>query len=296
MNLAATYDAAARKVHITGNFANNSPVLLYAAASGKPVGYGTGTGFTTVQHASAPSFVTSWAVATPGTYVVLAVENGVTERATVTIGPAAAPALALAVTPDLAPAPAKDASVIHPPVAGSAPVSTPGLDQSPSSADAIGTTDSLQLSAPGDRPINPSGGSNHPIGGSGLNLLFASPGSDATSEGANGDYLYASPGNDTLSGGAGANFMQAGSDPGSTMFDLHMADAAKGIISGFRLGQDHLHVTEPTGAALAGSGVAALIGGATSDAGDKAVLHLSEHHDVTLSGIGIAKLGGGMFG
>jgi Ca2+-binding RTX toxin-like protein len=212
----------------------------------------------------------------------LAVENGVTEQATVTIGPAAAPAVSSAV--------ASDSTVTSP------PGPTLDLDRSHSSTDATGTTNTLRLSAPDDRPIDPSSGNNHLVGGSGLGLLFAGTGTDGASGGANSDYLSASSGNDTLSGGAGANFMQAGSGPGSTMFDLQMADAAKDIISGFRLGQDHLHVTNPTGVALAGPGVAALIGGATSDAAGNAVLHLSEHHDVTLSGIGVAKLGSGMFG
>jgi hypothetical protein len=294
LNLAAIYDTAAHRVHITGDFANNSPVLLYAAANGKPVGYGTGTGFTTIQHASAPSFATNWGISVPGTYVVLAVENGVAERTTVTIGPAATPAVASAAASD--PAPVKDTSLIHSPVV--APLLAATLNQDPShlSSGVAGTADTLQLNAPDDQPINIGSGNNHLIGGSEFSLLFAGSGSDALSGSTNSDYLSASSGNDTLSGGAGTNFMQAGSGPGTTTFDLHMADAAKDIISGFRLGQDHLHVTDPTGAALAGSGIAALIGGATSDAGGSAVFHLSGQHDVTLSGIGVAKLGSGMFG
>jgi hypothetical protein len=296
LNLAATYDLAAHRVHITGDFANNSPVLLYAAANGKPVGYGTGTGFTTVQHSSAPSFATNWAVSTPGTYVVLAVQNGVTERATVTVGPAAEPAVTSAAASDPASGPANGASLIHLPI--STPLLAPTLKQDPAhlSGGVGGTTDTLQLSAVDDRPIDIGAGNNHLIGGSEFGLLFAGSASDALSGSTNSDYLSASSGNDTLSGGAGTNFMQAGSGPGSTTFDLHLADAAQDIISGFRQGRDHLHVTDPTGAALTGSGIAALIGGATSDAGGNAVLHLSEHHDVTLSGIGTAKLGGGMFG
>jgi hypothetical protein len=268
LNLAATYDTAAHRVHITGNFANDSPVLLYAAASGKPVGYGTGTGFTTVQHTSAPSFATNWAISTPGTYVVLAVENGVTERATVTI-PAAAPVVA------------------------SAAASNPTPSHLSSSTARI--ADTLQLSAD-DQPVDIGSGNNHLVGGSELGLLFAGSASDALSGSTNSDYLSASSGSDTLSGGAGANFLQAGSGLGSTMFDLYKADAGKDIISGVQLGQGHPHITDPTGTALAGSGVTALVGGATGDAAGNAVLHLSEHHDATLSGIGMTKLGSGIFG
>jgi Ca2+-binding RTX toxin-like protein len=197
---------------------------------------------------------------------VLAVENGVTERATVTI-PAAAPVVASAVASNPTPS--------H--LAGSA-------------ARAAHT---LQLSAD-DRPVDIGSGNNHLVGGSELGLLSAGSAGDALSGSMNGDYLSASSGNDTLSGGAGANFMQAGSGLGSTMFDLHQADAGKDIMSGVRLGHDYPPVTDLTGAALAGSGVTAPIGGASGDARGSAMV--SEHHDVTLSVVGMTKLGSGIFG
>jgi hypothetical protein len=149
------------------------------------------------------------------------------------------------------------------------------------------------LDDPDDRPVGIGSDNSHLLGGSDFGLLFAGSASDALSGSTNSDFLSASSGDDTLLGGAGANFMQAGSGPGSTMFDLYKADAGKEIISGVRLDHEYAHVTEPTGAALAGSGLAAAIGGAASNAGGNAII--SEHHDVTLSGIG-AKLGSGVFG
>jgi hypothetical protein len=179
------------------------------------------------------------------------------------------------------------------PVVASAAASNPTPSHLSSSTARI--ADTLQLSAD-DQPVDIGSGNNHLVGGSELGLLFAGSASDALSGSTNSDYLSASSGSDTLSGGAGANFLQAGSGLGSTMFDLYKADAGKDIISGVQLGQGHPHITDPTGTALAGSGVTALVGGATGDAAGNAVLHLSEHHDATLSGIGMTKLGSGIFG
>jgi hypothetical protein len=86
--------------------------------------------------------------------------------------------------------------------------------------------------------------------------------------------------------GAGSNVTQVGGGGSSTMFDFGMVDATKDVLPGFRLGPDHLHTSNGTGAVRPDYGVAGLISGAMSDNGGNAALHLSAQHDVTVSGIG----------
>jgi hypothetical protein len=168
-NLAATFDPTTHKVLITGNFVNTSPVLLYGAADGRPVGPGTGTGFSTIQHGSASSFSTKVAVGAVSTYTVESIEGGVVDRAMTRIGTDAA------------------------------------------------------------------------------------------------------------------------------TFNLHQADVMQDLLSGLRIGQDHLHVTDAAGVVLSAAATQALIAGATSDTQGNAVLHLSAAHDVTLSGVAVSGVSAGLF-
>jgi len=168
-NLNATFDPVTHKVQITGNFVNTSAVLLYGAADGKPVGPGTGTGFTTIQHGSAASFSTSVTTGGLSTYTVESIEGGVVGRATARIG------------------------------------------------------------------------------------------------------------------------------AGAVAFNLHQADVAQDLLSGFRVGQDRLHVTDAKGVVLSGVADAGLIAAATSDTQGNAVLHLTATHEVTLAGVGVSNLSASLF-
>ncbi len=82
---------------------------------------------------------------------------------------------------------------------------------------------------------------------------------------------------------------------GAVTFGLHQADVMQDLLSGFRVGQDHLHVTDPTGVVLSGAADLGLLAGATSDTHGNAVLHLSATHDVTLSGVAVSNLSAGLF-
>lgn len=168
-NLNATFDPNTHKVHITGHSLNNSPVFIYGAGDGKPVGPGTGTGFTTIKHGNASSFATTTATNAHDTFTVESVQGGVVDRATVRIA------------------------------------------------------------------------SEH------------------------------------------------------VTFNLHEADVARDLLSGMRVGQDHLHVTGANGMTISDSAEQSLIAGATSDTHGNAVLHLSPSHNVTLSGVTPSNLSTGMF-
>lgn len=168
-NLSATFDPATHKVLITGDFVNASPVYLYGAGDGRPVGPGTGTGFTTIQHGSAASFSSKIAVGAVNTFTVQSIEGGVVGRATARVG-------------------------------------------------ITGVT-----------------------------------------------------------------------------FDLRQSDVVQDLLSGLRIGQDHLHVTDAAGVVLSSAANQALVAGATSDGHGNAVLHLSANHDVTLSGVAVSNLSAGLF-
>jgi hypothetical protein len=82
---------------------------------------------------------------------------------------------------------------------------------------------------------------------------------------------------------------------GAVTFNLHQADVAQDLLSGLRLGQDRLHVTDATGVVLSSTADSGLIAGATSDTHGNAVLHLSATHDVTLAGVGVSNLSASLF-
>ncbi len=168
-NLSATFDPATHAVRVTGSVVNTSPVLIYGAADGTPVGPGTGTGLTTIQYTGSASFSARLSADPTSIYTVESLEGGVVGRATTRIG------------------------------------------------------------------------------------------SDATT------------------------------------FNLHQADVAQDLLSGLRIGQDHLHVTDAAGVVLSSAAASGLIAGATSDSQGNAVLHLSATHDVTLSGVAVASLSAGLF-
>jgi Ca2+-binding RTX toxin-like protein len=132
------------------------------------------------------------------------------------------------------------------------------------------------------------------VGGTGTNILFAGSGSDTLIGGPGSDYLYGGSGPDVFSAGAGSNYMEAGT--GADIFKLAAADAAQDVIADFKIGTDHLMVTDLAGKAASGSEIAAMISGATTDGSGSAVLHLSPVHDVTLQGIGTSQLSASMFG
>ncbi|MBN9563184.1 MAG: right-handed parallel beta-helix repeat-containing protein [Alphaproteobacteria bacterium] len=82
---------------------------------------------------------------------------------------------------------------------------------------------------------------------------------------------------------------------GAATFNLRQDDVMQDLLSGVRIGQDHLHITNAAGVVLSAAATQALIAGATSDAQGNAVLHLSPTHDVTLSGVAVAKVSAGLF-
>jgi Ca2+-binding RTX toxin-like protein len=149
-------------------------------------------------------------------------------------------------------------------------------------------------SATADQLINETGSANVTLqGGSGMNLLFAGSGTTSLVGGGNADYLFGSTGADTFSAGAGSNYMMAGT--GAATFALNNADVAQDIIAGFKIGTDHLQISQSTGAVLNTTQDMSLIQGATQDSSGSAVLHLSATHDVTLSGIAASQLTRAMF-
>jgi hypothetical protein len=85
-NLAVTFDPATHKAHITGSFVNKSPVLIYVAANGSPVGPGTGTGRTTIQPNSTGSFSTNLSANPTSSYTVEAIEGSAIARDMLRIG------------------------------------------------------------------------------------------------------------------------------------------------------------------------------------------------------------------
>lgn len=131
-------------------------------------------------------------------------------------------------------------------------------------------------------------------GGMGINLLFAGSGSDKLVGGRNSDYLFGGSGPDILSAGAGSNYMQAGS--GAAIFLLAATDKAHDLIADFKVGIDHLAVTDLAGNRATSAEINAMIAGATTNASGAAVLHLSASHDVTLQGIATGQLGTTLFG
>jgi hypothetical protein len=82
---------------------------------------------------------------------------------------------------------------------------------------------------------------------------------------------------------------------GAVTFNLHQADVAQDLLSGLRLGQDRLHVTDAGGVVLSSAADSGLIAGATSDTHGNAVLHLTATHDVTLAGVGVSNLSASLF-
>jgi hypothetical protein len=146
-----------------------------------------------------------------------------------------------------------------------------------------------------DQMIYETGSGNVTItGGMGINLLFAGSGSDKLVGGRNSDYLFGGSGPDILSAGAGSNYMQAGS--GAATFLLAATDKAHDLIADFKVGIDHLAVTDLAGNRATSAEINAMIAGATTNASGAAVLHLSASHDVTLQGIATGQLGTTLFG
>lgn len=131
------------------------------------------------------------------------------------------------------------------------------------------------------------------VGGSGTNLMFAGSGGNTLQGGANADYLFGGAGNDIFMAGAGKNFMQT--DGGADTIVLSAKDLAQDLIDSFRIGTDHLHVLDGSGAALSSAALQQLIAGATSNSSGAAVLHIAPGHDTTLSGIGVSQLGMNLF-
>ena len=145
-----------------------------------------------------------------------------------------------------------------------------------------------------DQMIYETGPGNVTItGGTGINLLFAGSGSDTLIGGPNNDYLFGGSGSDVLSAGAGTNYMQPGT--GAATLLLAATDAAHDLIADFKIGIDHLAVTDLAGNPATAAEISAMIAGATTNASGAAVLHLSASHDVTMQGIATGQLTPALF-
>ena len=130
-------------------------------------------------------------------------------------------------------------------------------------------------------------------GGTGINLLFAGSGSDTLIGGPNNDYLFGGSGSDVISAGAGTNYMQPGT--GAAILQLAATDSAHDLIADFKIGIDHLAVTDLAGNPATAAEISAMIAGATTNASGAAVLHLSASHDVTMQGIATGQLTPALF-
>ena len=146
-----------------------------------------------------------------------------------------------------------------------------------------------------DQLIYETGSGNVTItGGTGINLLFAGSGNDTLLGGPNRDYLFGGSGTDILSAGAGNNYLEPGT--GAAKLLLAAADSASDLIANFKVGIDHLVVTDLAGHPATAPEISAIIAGATTNASGAAVLHLSATHDVTLQNIVAGQLTSSLFG
>ncbi len=145
-----------------------------------------------------------------------------------------------------------------------------------------------------DQLIYETGSGNVTItGGTGMNILFAGSGSDKLVGGPNNDYLFGGSGSDIMSAGAGTNYMQPGTGAATVL--LAATDSAHDLIADFKVGIDHLAVTDLAGNAATASEINAMIAGTTVNASGSALLHLSGFHDVTLQGISASQVTTGLF-
>jgi RTX calcium-binding nonapeptide repeat (4 copies) len=139
-----------------------------------------------------------------------------------------------------------------------------------------------------DQMIYETGSGNVTItGGTGINILFAGSGTDKLVGGPNNDYLFGGSGSDIMSAGAGTNYMQPGTGAATVL--LAAMDSAHDLIADFKVGIDHLAVTDLAGKAATAAEINAMIAGTTNASGS-AVLHLSGVHDVTLQGISVGQV------
>ena len=146
-----------------------------------------------------------------------------------------------------------------------------------------------------DQLIYETGSGNVTItGGTGINLLFAGSGNDTLLGGPNRDYLFGGSGTDILSAGAGNNYLEPGT--GAAKLLLAAADSASDLIANFKVGIDHLVVTDLAGHPATALEIHAIVAGATTNASGAAVLHLSATHDVTLQNIVAGQLTSSLFG
>ena len=119
-------------------------------------------------------------------------------------------------------------------------------------------------------------------------------GNDTLLGGPNRDYLFGGSGTDILSAGAGNNYLEPGT--GAAKLLLAAADSASDLIANFKVGIDHLVVTDLAGHPATALEIHAIVAGATTNASGAAVLHLSATHDVTLQNIVAGQLTSSLFG
>jgi len=146
-----------------------------------------------------------------------------------------------------------------------------------------------------DQLIYETGSGNVTItGGTGINLLFAGSGSDTLVGGLNNDYLFGGSGSDIMSADGGSNYLEPGT--GAATLVLTATVAGQDLIADFKIGIDHLAITDFAGNPATAAEIGAMVAGATANTSGAAVLHLSAIHDVTLQGITVSQLSTTMFG
>ena len=72
--------------------------------------------------------------------------------------------------------------------------------------------------------------------------------------------------------------------------------AGQDLIADFKIGIDHLAITDLAGNPATTADIGTMVAGATANTSGAAVLHLSAVHDVTLQGISVSQLSTTMFG
>ncbi len=145
-----------------------------------------------------------------------------------------------------------------------------------------------------DQMIYETGPGNVTIaGGTGINLLFAGSGNDTLIGGPNNDYLFGGSGPDIMSAGAGTNYIQPGTGAATVL--LAGTDSAQDLIADFKVGIDHLAVTDPASNPATAAEISALIAGTTVNTSGGAVIHLFGAHDVTLQGISVGQVTTALF-
>ena len=146
--------------------------------------------------------------------------------------------------------------------------------------DTVTTPVSLHGTAP-DQLIEETGTSPTTItAGPGIEILFAGSGPTTLIGGGGDDEMFGGSGKTTFIPGNGNDFMQVGS--GLASFDFSSTDIGHDIISGLRLGTDHITIA---GAAAGSLALGSILAGTTQDAAGNAVIRLSLNHDITLTGI-----------